>query len=912
MNPIFRIFVSSTYLDLKDHRKAIEAAINDLDQKFVGMEYLGALDKEPVEACLEMVEQCDLFIGLYAWRYGYVPDNSPFSITELEYRHAIKLEKPRIFYLIDEEFPWNPKYTEKGKPLEDFKHLIDKERVRDTFKDPQDLKYKVSRDISKWILDNRPDLKKDSPKPPGENPEKQYRSAIATKYATLAMLGFKRTFDMDDIYIPLTMHLDPEYCKAGRKPDLLEKFHDRWLKAEDLLNFPEKTAVVLGEPGMGKTTMLHYLARHEGKSEKGLFPIFLKLADFSKTRESLETALLNAVSNSVSGEAMQTGVKQAFQTNKALILLDGMDEVRRDEYNSVTDRIRAFVSGHQNCRVIITSRKAGFQSNELPYQLFEVDRLPLAEIKKYVDKWFGAQTDLGNRLTACIQKNQRINDLAENPFLLSIICLIYEKDKDLPRRRIELYEKCTVTLLTLFDEKQVPKVNVFTRQTKERALENLACHFFGKGVDDFPYTELIDQISLTFKELESAGNGDHLLREICENSGLLQKSDDRYFFVHRTFYEYYVARKARHDAQINILEFAREPRWEEPLRLFAAQIPTDIAGKKEGTQFFEKLWTQDQALALRCYPDMDRVVAPELIKALLNKADVKGRIELVKGLPGKIADTEKVIETLGELFRWETNGEVLYWGVEILEKNGSPKALEIVRQRLDEGAKDRFQKYLVKDMVQIPAGKFKMGGNDVYDGKPIHEVYLDEFSISRFQVTNQLYEIFDPVHGNRRDKYSDRDDQPVIYVNWYEAFIFARWLGCQLPMEAQWEKAARGGKDFDYATKDGTLNQRLANYDEKVGKTTPIGKYPANPFGLYDMSGNVWEWCRDWYDSKYYAECIKRGKVENPEGPATGSRRVLRGGCWRSEAQYCRSANRGSNGPGHRYDYLGFRLVFVP
>jgi iron(II)-dependent oxidoreductase len=169
-----------------------------------------------------------------------------------------------------------------------------------------------------------------------------------------------------------------------------------------------------------------------------------------------------------------------------------------------------------------------------------------------------------------------------------------------------------------------------------------------------------------------------------------------------------------------------------------------------------------------------------------------------------------------------------------------------------------------------------MGGTEYDDEKPMHEVYLDEYGVSRYQVTNQLYEAFDPAHRQRRNEYSDQDNQPVISVNWYEATIFVRWLGCQLPTEAQWEKAARGGKNFEYATKDGTLSKELANYDGN--KTSVVGKYPPNPFGLYDLSGNVREWCQDWYAADYYGECQRQGIVQNPVGPLKGDGRVLRGG----------------------------------
>lgn len=467
--PLFRVFVSSTYIDLVEYRKAAEKAINDQRQKYEHMEYLGAMDKEPAKACLDLVEDCNLFIGIYAWRYGHVSDGAEISITELEYQHAKKLDIPCLCYFVDEDFPWQRKFIETGaaeEKLKRFKSQISKEHVRANFREPLTLENNIIRDLSNWLADNRPQLKKEALKP-GQNPVAMYKKSLAEKYAHLNMIGFKRSFAMDSIYIPLTVHVDPESRIVGQAEERHEKLATRSLTAEDLLELPNKVAVVLGEPGMGKTTMLHYLARRESQKHvlegaAALFPIFVKLSDFGKTREPLENFLLAAVEYHISGATMHDAAQSAIDTQQALILLDGLDEVSREKYTSVTERIRAFVAGHQNCRVIITSRKAGFQSDQTPFRLFEIDKLPLAEIANFVHKWFEQKNDLAGRIAA----NRRIYELAQNPFLLSIICFIFEKDKSLPQRRLELYEKCAITLLTLYDEKQVDKVNGFTRLLK--------------------------------------------------------------------------------------------------------------------------------------------------------------------------------------------------------------------------------------------------------------------------------------------------------------------------------------------------------------------------------------------------------------------------------------------------------------
>lgn len=599
---LFRVFVSSTYVDLIDYRKAAEKAINRLGQKYEGMEYVGAKNEDATELSLELVNQkCDLFIGIYAWRYGTVPDGSELSITEQEYHKATELGLPCLCYFVEEDFPWQRRFIETGaaeEKLKRFKSQIAKNHVRDTFKEPLTLENNILADLGDWLADHRPELKREALKP-GEDPVVMYKRAVAGKYARLAMIGFKRSLAMDDLYIPLTVHADPEARHGQGRDELTEKFASRALTAEDLLAVPEKVAVVLGEPGMGKTTMLHYLARRESQKPEGLLPIFVKLADFCKTREPLETYLLAAVENHITDSAMHHAAQHALVEQRTLILLDGLDEVSRERHASVTERVQAFVAGHQNCRVILTSRKAGFQSGALPYRLFEIDKLQFDEIKRFINKWFDALTDLADRFAA----NRRIFDLAQNPFMLSIICFIFEKDRNLPERRLQLYEKCAVTLLALYDEKQIDKVNGFTRWLKERVLEDLAHHFFTLEIEAFPYAPLIEQVALSLEAMKRHANEEDVLREIRENSGLLQESDDHHQFVHRTFYEYYVARKMREKAPAAVLQRASQPRWEEPVRLYAAQIQSAAVG----TDFLKQLWKQDRALALRCYPDMDNV-----------------------------------------------------------------------------------------------------------------------------------------------------------------------------------------------------------------------------------------------------------------------------------------------------------------
>ena len=214
--------------------------------------------------------------------------------------------------------------------------------------------------------------------------------------------------------------------------------------------------------------------------------------------------------------------------------------------------------------------------------------------------------------------------------------------------------------------------------------------------------------------------------------------------------------------------------------------------------------------------------------------------------------------------------------------------------------------------VYVPAGKFMMG--DIFrdgheDEDPVHEVVLDGFYIGKYPVTQGEWEA---VMGDTPSYKGD--DYPVENVSWDDVQGFIKALISEnndgyrfrLPTEAEWEYAARsGGKREKYAGSDDV--DAVAWYDGNSENTThPVGKKLPNGLGIYDMSGNVFEWCQDWYGDYPF------GSVTNPTGLSSGSDRVLRGGGWNSIARNCRSAFRLRGEPGNRYNDLGFRLAFSP
>ncbi|OGC42745.1 hypothetical protein A2Y85_02415 [candidate division WOR-3 bacterium RBG_13_43_14] len=221
------------------------------------------------------------------------------------------------------------------------------------------------------------------------------------------------------------------------------------------------------------------------------------------------------------------------------------------------------------------------------------------------------------------------------------------------------------------------------------------------------------------------------------------------------------------------------------------------------------------------------------------------------------------------------------------------------------------------DMVLIPAGYFTMGG-DSADEAPKHRIWVDSFLIDKTEVTNRQYMEFVKATGHPKPMYFrdpdfNRPDQPVVGVSHYDALSYAIWAGKRLPAEAEWEKAARGGvegKEFPWGDEapKGKCNYAPAGEKGADGheNTAIAGSFPPNPYGLYDMAGNVWEWCNDFYSAEYY----QIGDEKNPVGPDSGYTRVLRGGSYLSiKPRHLRCSFRLELKPFVQDRYYGFRCA---
>ena len=318
----------------------------------------------------------------------------------------------------------------------------------------------------------------------------------------------------------------------------------------------------------------------------------------------------------------------------------------------------------------------------------------------------------------------------------------------------------------------------------------------------------------------------------------------------------------------------------------------------------------------------------------------KGGMEIRYNLESERPARVHVFYSTGKDTSFQVKGKHLEGEVGIYVKPGQGKRIFWSMRGIDSlerrGIRVELRTSPFIEIVRVKGGSFRMGCTREQDGckgdeKPAHRIMLDTYLISRYEITNAQYAVFlnqanveqdgrkgrtSLIHienkfcqiryrdGRFRAK-SGEGRHPVVEVTWNGAQAFCQWAGGRLPTEAEWEYAARGGQQAKPTLYSGS-NQvdSVAWYDDNArGHTHVVGEKKPNELGLYDMSGNVWEWCFDWY-SPYPKKTRKK-----PQGPRRGENVVVRGGSWLYYDSFCRITNRASSAPTYAFNNYGFRLV---
>jgi HEAT repeat protein len=478
-----------------------------------------------------------------------------------------------------------------------------------------------------------------------------YREALQNvpHIALLQILDMKRPLEVANVYVHLRVHHEtqlsykltsPEYMTIQRHdPNELLQTERQWQEQRFTTAIDPEEAihrymrcVILGDPGAGKTTLLKYLTLSAAKGTlKGLpdlVPIYVELNAFVNSHFS---DLLDFIATSWDNlyafpyEQARTYVANQLYEGKALLLLDALDEtvvgesieVAEQSYTKVSSLILQIATRYAKAPMVVTVRKAGYRQHAPLIGFTELDVMDFRseDIRQFISNWYRSSEESngiskGDDLIQRLEKNQRLQTLAANPLLLTLIVLVYEAQLDLPDQRAELYKQCVDTLLTSWDAKRnIRRRREFKPKQKRQLLEVVAWHFHTKGQRYFPEHEVLDVIATFLPAIElSNEHCDRVLQEITSEHGLLkEQAHGWYGFLHLTMQEYFVAQYVLSHNQIEtLLAHAGDPWWEEVILLYAGQTSDAslllqmLLGKHKEKPLQEDIFYTNLILAGRC------------------------------------------------------------------------------------------------------------------------------------------------------------------------------------------------------------------------------------------------------------------------------------------------------------------------
>lgn len=827
------------------------------------------------------------------------------------------------------------------------------------------------------------------PRPPEDlrQATRRYLQYLVDRYRYLEFKGMGVSdrvplrLALQDLYVPLRARVELPHGEtwtrdlllAGRTMPEDEREHigERLSEPTPLLDLLPRCSglIILGDPGAGKTTFLKFLVLQlaTGSGAETRLPVLVPLSAYANALAEGDVRLDDFITGYFhdlgADLPLATMLRQALDNGSAVVMLDGLDEVKdlglRD---TVVRRVVDFCAFHRAAgnKFLLTSRIVGYREvRPVAEGLTECTLVDFGdeEIEDFVKRWTlaiekAARSDTPvaaqeaareqAELLEAVRRNPGVRRLAANPLLLTILALMKRQGVTLPERRVELYQKYVETLLSTWNRARGlgrPPARDLDVVETVRVLAPLALwmHHVNPGVGLVKQHDLQRRLEAIYGERGEANPeraARQFLSDVHEHAGLLlERGSGQYGFIHLSFEEYLAAVALAQQGQQSVEpvvsalgDHIGDPAWREVCLLTVGYLGI--------------VQQRDQAAG---------AVAEGL---LCSTAGEPGQAQVLAGdaaadaWPGgvTVACKEKAVATLLATMRDDERVKPL-----VRARAGDALA------RLGDPRKE----VMTLDTMEfcfVPRGPFWMGSEGpesrvIGKEKPAHQVTVADYWMAHYPVTVAQFRAFVQASG-----YKPRDEDclrglpnhPVVYVTWYDAQAFCEWLtkdwqkkdwlpqgwAVQLPSEAQWEKAARGGLEIASIEcqvsnlKDEMGRQvkreenpkrvypwgdkadpNLANYGETgIRATSVVGCFPggASPYGCEDMSGNVWEWTRSVYKDYPYNPKDGREDLE-----AKGDR-VLRGGAFNCDVNYVRCAICNWSDPVNWYWDVGFRVVLSP
>ncbi|MFN5533700.1 MAG: formylglycine-generating enzyme family protein, partial [Planctomycetaceae bacterium] len=543
---------------------------------------------------------------------------------------------------------------------------------------------------------------------------------------------------------------------------------------------------------------------------------------------------------------------------------------------------------------------------------------------------------------------------------------VFQEERKLPTGRADLYDHCVRVLLEhwrkdVYTSGLGTRVAPYDGKVARAVLARVA--WWMHGVNDRSAVNVEDLVGVAGQALINASpeaglgsDGQQFVERMRNESGILAlSSGGQIGFLHLTFQEYLAAEYVATEGLVQpgmiqqLATRAHEGWWREVTLLSLRYT------RAFNEVFFRELLAAGMAesqpdLAEDCLREAAHSTPEPFLELLRNPTAPAPRVagvlrllrERAAQVPGLVSEATRLVDSPDAAIRGFAREIVAREGG-VLETVSVPGevATSVVNADVQVDATSGVT------FLRIPKGRFWMGGNRHNDERPRHRVEIaEDFWLGKYPVTNAQYRRFLESPGCRvkRPAYFDdrrfnQPEQPVVGVTWAEAAAYCEWVGGRLPTESEWEYACRAGTDTKHTEYwFGDAEEQLQEYawysENSAGQSHPVGVKPANLWGLYDMGGNVWEWCVDRFDKRAYRDRVERALMQKSglsrnecaklsleqlaehlgdlavsldAGPAEGSSRALRGGSWSSNAYACRSACRYPDPPDASQN-IGFRV----
>jgi len=894
------IYLSSTYEDLKEHRRAVFDALRQASYQVVAMEDYVATDQRPLKKCLDDVERSDIYVGIFAFRYGYTPPTEHgnpdgLSITELEFRQA-EGKKPCLIFLVKKGETWPLNFvdacteSDKGKRIERLREYLGREQTTSFFSSPYQLASLVQTAVTNLLKES-------------ENAKQLDRQAEPFVQLTWDI-------EKDGSPYPGLMHFTRRYARVffGREAEVNEIL--------DRMRGPEGRFVIIsGDSGVGKSSVV----------DAGILP---KLEDGALPGgERCETVRMAPGQGNQPFAALMTGL--GSYATRAALRPDAVAQALKTSPEELTEQIRKIIAGGTNGKPLVLFL-------DQMEELFTAQELQ--EATKFLTALYRAAQERALWVIATI-RSDHLHFCHRHPQMLSVL----KSAAHYPLGRVEPF----IMEDMINKPAQCAGLKISETLAANIVKDTLAFRSLEASDSD---TANLPLLAFVLDQLFQK-RSDHRLSDEAYKTmgGIAGAIAEHVKTVEKQLREVSGTKTADHLAMIfHSLVLVKEEGLPTRNRPIKTDFPPEVRPLLDVLVNARLLRTEGEGAVARisisheklfeAWPALRDYIGTNK-KALMDQTLMNSRARkwAEMGKPwfsGLASRREQKDFGRGAVFSPQAKDYLKAsnraWWIKSCAGVAAGLIFLVIVKAWQEGLSVnytllKFKSLLTKihqepEMIVVKGDMFKMadvlGLGNAYE-RPRHDVQVSSFAVGKYEITFDEYDRFALATGRAlpSDQGWGRERQPAINVSWEDARDFAEWLSAQtgkkyrLPSEAEWEFAARsGGKDEIWA---GTSDEKqLAKYAVFAKPRTEIvgGERKSNGLGLYDMSGNVWEWVEDcWHEN--YNGAPADGRAWKEENGGNCGLRVIRGGSRYDKAEFLRSSFRSGYLADARTNVIGFRLA---